>query len=73
MHMFKSSEGAHPIVIHSQGMGFPQISVDKVQPPFHTAVDQGLVDQPLFSFWLNRCVIACAWLRLCYVVARQAL
>ncbi len=35
-------------------MGFPQISVDKVVPPFHNAIDQGLLDQPLFSFWLNR-------------------
>ncbi|KAG1680322.1 hypothetical protein FOA52_015412 [Chlamydomonas sp. UWO 241] len=36
------------------GMGFPQISVKKTVPPFTKMVDAGLVDEPVFSFWLNR-------------------
>jgi phytepsin len=35
-------------------MGFPEISVDKVEPPFSNLVKQGLVKEPIFSFWLNR-------------------
>lgn len=37
----------------SQGMGFPEIAVGGVKPPFVNAVDQGLLE-PVFSFWLNR-------------------
>jgi len=36
------------------GMGWPTISVDGAVPPFTNMVDQKLVDQPMFSFWLNR-------------------
>jgi len=36
------------------GMGFPQISVLGVTPVFNTMVDQGVVEAPVFSFWLNR-------------------
>lgn len=36
------------------GMGFPEISVDQVTPPFVNMVDQGVVSKPIFSFWLNR-------------------
>ncbi|WIA23977.1 hypothetical protein OEZ85_013609 [Tetradesmus obliquus] len=36
------------------GMGFPLIAVTGATPPFHKALDQGLLAAPLFSFWLNR-------------------
>ncbi|XP_057317585.1 lysosomal aspartic protease-like [Hydractinia symbiolongicarpus] len=36
------------------GMGFQEISVDNVVPPFYNMVSQKIVDQPVFSFWLDR-------------------
>ncbi|KAL4224577.1 hypothetical protein ACF0H5_015277 [Mactra antiquata] len=36
------------------GMGYSTISVDQVKPVFDTAVSEGLVDQAVFSFWLDR-------------------
>lgn len=36
------------------GLGFPTISVQGIPPPFTKMVEEGLVDEPVFSFWLNR-------------------
>ena len=36
------------------GMGWDTISVNGIKPPFYNAVDQGLVAENVFSFWLNR-------------------
>jgi hypothetical protein len=37
-----------------QGLGFPQIAIGGATPPFYNMIDQGLVPEPVFSFWLNR-------------------
>ena len=45
----------HPrCVPPSQGLAFPEISIGGAVPPFQSMVDQGLVPEPVFSFWLNR-------------------
>lgn len=36
------------------GMGWEQISVDHVVPPFYNAFAQGFLPENVFSFWLNR-------------------
>lgn len=36
------------------GMGFPEIAVNHVKPVFDNMVDQDLLPEPVFSFWLNR-------------------
>ncbi|XP_019170050.1 PREDICTED: aspartic proteinase-like [Ipomoea nil] len=36
------------------GLGFQEISVGNAVPVWYNMVDQGLVNEPVFSFWLNR-------------------
>lgn len=37
-----------------QGMGFPEIAVDQAVPPFVSLVNQKLIKDAVFSFYLNR-------------------
>lgn len=36
------------------GMGWPEISQDALKPVFNQMIDQKVVNQPLFAFWLDR-------------------
>lgn len=36
------------------GLAFPEIAVDGVATPWQNVLDQGLVSEPVFSFWISR-------------------
>jgi len=36
------------------GLGYPNIAVNRIVPPFQEMMAQGLVDQPIFTFYINR-------------------
>ena len=35
-------------------MGYPTIAVTGATPVFNNMMEQGLVDEPVFAFWLSR-------------------
>lgn len=36
------------------GMGYDTISVNKIVPPFYNMIDQKLIDEPVFAFYLSK-------------------
>ena len=52
------------------GMGWPSIAIDGVVPVFQNMIKQGLVEKPVFGFYLDRfvCVCVCVCCMLCMCV-----
>ena len=46
--------GPELCVLRLQGMGFPEIAVTGALPPFQNMLQAGVIEEPVFSFWLNR-------------------
>lgn len=36
------------------GLGYPTIAVNGIEPPFNMMIDENVVDEPIFAFYLNR-------------------
>ena len=36
------------------GMGYPSLARGGIKPIFNQMMDQGVVDEPLFSFWISK-------------------
>ena len=49
----KNWESSDPSVSGLIGMGYPNCSQSKATPPFQNMVQQGLLKEPIFSFYLN--------------------
>ena len=47
------------------GMAYNTIAEDGVTPVFYNMVTQHLVKEPLFAFYLNRCVSLCVCVCVC--------
>ena len=55
------------------GMAFPSIAVDNVNPVFHNMVEQGLVNKPVFGFYLDRYIWQPATVRMVSLPPRPSL